>query len=320
MDNSNFDLLIQRYLEGNASEQERAKIEAWLDVMKTKDTTGLELSKADEEKLFQRIISPEVSIKEVIAFQPQSGNNKGKTRFALQIAAALLVIISVSFVIWRYIDKPVAPLHVSSQNGVEKIILTDGTLVWLQPGSQLTYFEKKQDGTRNTDFQGEALFEVAKDASHPFIIKCGGVSLKVLGTSFSLKSRKDSVQLIVLTGKVNMTSSGNVNVDVSANEKVIFANREIEKVQLTSSEVPALTANTEYNMQFDNTTLEEVARKVSKKFNVDMNAETQIAKCRITADFTDHSLESTLQLITEVLNVKYSQKGNSVTITGHGCN
>lgn len=322
IDKTNFDLLMQRYLEGKASEQERSKIEAWLDVMKTKNTTELELSEADEEKLFQKITSSASDISEVVSFQPRHENKSG-SRLALQIAAALLILVSVSYIIWSTINKNVAPLQVTSQNGVEKIILTDGTIVWLQPGSKLTYFEKKQEGTRNTELQGEALFEVAKDANHPFIIKCGEANLRVLGTSFSVKTKNDSLQLIVLTGKVNFSTVTNkTGVDVAPNEKAIYArNGEIEKLPLQEKEVSMVTANTEYNMHFNNTSMNEVAEKIGKKFNMEVSIPNkQIGKCRITADFTDHSLENTLLLITEVMNVNYSREGNTITITGTGCN
>src|SRR5579859_3453390 len=103
MDKSNFDLLMQRYLDGTASDQERAKIEAWLDVMKTKETTDLELSKADEERLFQKIKSS-ASINEVTSFQSKR-KNRGGGRWAVQIAAALLILASVSYVIWNNVDK-----------------------------------------------------------------------------------------------------------------------------------------------------------------------------------------------------------------------
>ncbi|HEV8514022.1 MAG TPA: FecR family protein, partial [Cyclobacteriaceae bacterium] len=297
MEKSNFDLLMRRYLEGSVSDQERIKIEAWLDFMKIKNTTDLELSKADEEKLFHKITSPASNIHEVISFQPQQKNKKGGIRWALQIAAAVLIVISVSYVAWNYVNEEVAKLHITTQNGVEKIILTDGTIVWLQQGSKLTYFEKKQDGTRNTEFDGEALFEVAKDANHPFYIKCGGINLKVLGTSFSIKTKQDNFQLVVLTGKVHLTSGNNVNLDLIANEKIVLSNNAAETTQLDATEASKLTANTEYNMQFDNKSIEEVVDKIGKKFNVEIKTAKEIKKCRITADFTDHSLESTLQLI-----------------------
>lgn len=310
---------MQRYLEGKASEQERIKIEAWLEVMKTQNNTNLELSKADEEKLFQKITSATTNVKDVVSFKPTQVNKN--TSWALQMAAAVAILVSLSYILWDYTNPKNNALEVSSQNGVEKIILQDGTIVWLQQGSKLSYFEKKQEGTRHTNFQGEALFEVAKDAAHPFIITCGNTNLRVLGTSFSLKSVNDSLQLAVLTGKVSVSSGpSGETVEVSANEKAIVVKNEVKKLQLGRTEVSTLTVNTEYNMQFDNTSLAEVAERISKKFNVEVNISNEKARaCRITADFTDLSLQSTLKLITEVLDVNYTQNDNKTTITGNGC-
>jgi transmembrane sensor len=321
MDKSHFDELMNRYVEGKTSEQERIKIEAWLDVMKTRSTTDLELSKEDEEKIFRKITSKIDNLDEITSFIPGS-NKKNLGRWAMQIAAAVLIIVSASYVIWTLNAEDSNQLNITSKNGVEKIILNDGTLVWLHAGSRLTYFEKKQSGTRNTELQGEALFEVAKDASHPFIIKCGDVNLKVLGTSFSVKASNDRIELIVLTGKVNLSSSTkNINVDVEANEKILVTNNVVEELQLQPTEVSEITSDTEYNMQFVNVSMEEVARKIGKKFNIEVKIiNAQANKCRITADFTDHSLDRTLQLIMEILDVEYSQKGKEVTITGKGCN
>ena len=312
---------MQRYLEGEASEQERTKIEAWLDVMKTKNTTDLELSKEDEENLFRKITKKANNMDEVISFLPKQ-DKKTDISQVMQIAAGLLILISVSYVVWNFANKDSDKLKVTSINGIEKIILNDGTLVWLHKGSSVTYFEKQQDGVRQAQLQGEALFEVAKDPSHPFIIKCGDVSLKVLGTSFSVKTNNDSLQLIVLTGKVNLSTNTNKEgINVEPNEKAIYTkNGRVEKTQLHQTEISTITANTEYNMQFNNTSMQEVAEKISKKFNVEVNINSkQATDCRITADFTDHSLESTLKLITEVLDVSYTQEGNVITISGTGC-
>jgi ferric-dicitrate binding protein FerR (iron transport regulator) len=322
MKKSNFDRLMQRYLAGDATDQEKIKIEAWLDVMKTKNTMDLELSKEDEEQLFKKITSPFNDIKEVISFQPEQEKKVNNTHWVIQVAAALLILTCVSYVVWNFVNKNEAQLLVTSQNGIEKIILNDGTIVWLRAGSKLTYFEKLKDGTRNTELQGEALFEVAKDASHPFIIKCGDVYVKVLGTSFSIKTRHDSLELLVLTGKVNLSSGTNTSgMDVEPNQKAIYnGNGQFEKISSEEKEVQAITSHTEYNMQFTDATMDDIFKKIEDKFDVKITlSNRQIGKCRITADFTDHSLENTLQMITEILDVNYNKKAGIITVSGNSC-
>ncbi len=162
---------------------------------------------------------------------------------------------------------------------------------------------------------------MTKDPTRPFIIQCGDVRLKVLGTRFSVKTGADQLELKVLTGKVNLSNEkSDLTVDVAPNEQVIYHGGVIEKQTLTKDVVAAVIENTEYDMAFSNVPMDEVFRKIEKKFDVKVRfANPAIGSCRITADLTDQSLESTLQMVTEVLGVEYSRDGRDVTFTGDGC-
>lgn len=320
MQKSDFDQLMERYVTGQVSEQERKKIEAWLDVMKTEDNTDLELSDEDEARIFQKLTSNQTSVDDVVALRP-----KRKARldsWMLRIAASLVIVSLVSYTVWYFTASHENQLEVVSKNGVEKIILNDGSLVWMHRESKVMYYEKQDDGVRYATFEGEALFEVVKDENHPFIVQCGDVKVKVLGTSFSIKTNPEHVELTVLTGKVNLSSSANTEgIDVLPQEKVIYkSNGEFEKLSPNQQEVASITENTDYNMQFTNNRMDDVIKRIESKFNVSVKlSDKNIRDCQITADFTDQSLEKSLQLITEVLDVTYSIKDNTVTITGTGC-
>ncbi len=320
MQKSDFDQLMERYVTGQVSEQERKKIEAWLDVMKTEDNTDLELSDEDEARIFQKLTSSQTTVDDVVALHPK--RKARLDRWMLRIAASLVIVSIVSYTAWYFTASTENQLEVVSKNGIEKIILNDGSLVWMRGESKVMYYEKQNDGARYTTFEGEALFEVVKDASHPFIVQCGDVKVKVLGTSFSIKTNPEHVELTVLTGKVNLSSSTNMEgIDVLPQEKVIYkSNGEFEKLSTNQQEIASITKNTDYNMQFTNNEMHDVIEKIESKFNVSVKlSDKNIRDCKITADFTDQSLEKSLQLITEVLDVTYSIKDNTVTITGTGC-
>jgi len=320
MQKSDFDQLMERYVTGKVSEQERKKIEAWLDVMKTEDNTDLELSDEDEARIFQKLTSSQTTVDDVVALRPK--RKARLDRWMLRIAASLVIVSIVSYTAWYFTASTENQLKVVSKNGVEKIILNDGSLVWMRGESKVMYYEKQNDGARYTTFEGEALFEVVKDASHPFIVQCGDVKVKVLGTSFSIKTNPDQVELTVLTGKVNLSSSTNMEgIDVLPQEKVIYkSNGEFEKLSTNQQEIASITKNTDYNMQFTNNRMDDVIERIESKFNVSVKlSDKNIRNCQITVDFTDQSLEKSLQLITEVLDVTYSIKDNTVTITGTGC-
>lgn len=320
MQKSDFDQLMERYVTGQVSEQERKKIEAWLDVMKTEDNTDMELSDEDEARIFQKLTSSQATVDDVVAMRPK--RKAGLDRWMLRIAASLVIVSLVSYTVWYFTASPKNQLEVVSKNGIEKIILNDGSLVWMHSESKVMYYEKQNDGARYATFEGEALFEVVKDASHPFIVQCGDVKVKVLGTSFSIKTNPEQVELTVLTGKVNLSSSANTEgIDVLPQEKVIYkSNGEFEKLSTNQQDIATITENTDYNMQFTNNRMDEVINRIESKFNVSVKlSDKNIRDCQITADFTDQSLEKSLQLITEVLDVTYSIKDNTVTITGTGC-
>jgi len=323
MKKTNFNRLLKRYLNGQVSEEERRKLEAWLDVMKTAEGSTLELEEEDEERLFRKITSNITNVEEVIAFRPQG--SKMRTLLSnhwFQFAAAFVLLLAVSYTIWYVTDRQSSPQEVIAKNDIEKVILNDGTIVWLHKDSKLTYFQKAGGGDRHATLAGEALFEVAKDPDKPFTISCGTVSLKVLGTSFSLKTSDERIELKVLTGKVHLSSEINkAGVNVAPNEKVIYtSNGLIEKIKLDAVDITAITARTEYDMHFTNTTMDLVAEKIEKKFNVELTVENkQLNKCRITADFTDHSLDTTLKMISELLEIGYTINRSTVVITGKGC-
>jgi ferric-dicitrate binding protein FerR (iron transport regulator) len=320
MQKTDFDLLMERYVTGKVSEQERVKIEAWLDAIGAEDNTELEMSEEEEARVFRKLTDSLTTVEDMAALKP-----KRKIRpdqWMIRIAASLVILSLVSYVVWYYAAPRENQLEVVSKNGVEKIILNDGSLVWLRGESKVMYYEKPDERARYTTFEGEALFEVAKDESHPFIVQCGDVKVKVLGTSFSIKTGVEQVELTVLTGKVNLSSSANTEgIDLLPQEKIIYkSNGEFEKLATNQQEITSITVNTDYNMQFTNTGMGEVVDRLESKFNVSIKlSDKRIRNCKITMDFTDQSLTKSLQLITEVLDVTYSVQDKTVTITGTGC-
>ncbi|MBX2968263.1 MAG: FecR family protein [Cyclobacteriaceae bacterium] len=311
---------MERYVRGEVTEQERVKIEAWLEVQKTDDDTDLEMSKQDEDRIFQRLTDKFTSVEDVVKLKP-----KRKLRldqWIVRMAAALAIISALSYAAWYFSAGNPYQLEVTSENGVDKIILNDGSLVWMHEGSNISYAENPANGLRYAIFEGDALFEVAKDADRPFIIECGEMKVKVLGTSFNLRTRQKHIELTVLTGKVNLSSTTDeVGIDVLPHEKVIYhSSGEFEKQTPAETEITDITKNTQYDMQFTNQEMREVLARMEKKFDITIKlSEKSIQRCQITADFTDRPLESSLQLMTEILNVEYSIKDSTVTLTGTGC-
>ncbi len=93
---------------------------------------------------------------------------------------------------------------VTAGNGEKAdIMLADGSHVWINSGSSLTYNEGFNRKERNVYLEGEAYFEVAKDAERPFIVRTGEMDIQALGTAFNVNAYNDEryVSSVLLEGK-----------------------------------------------------------------------------------------------------------------------
>lgn len=322
MKKTSLDKLLERYITGQVSEQEKRKIEAWLDVKKTDDGADFILSESDEERLFQKITANKDNLSEIQSFRPGLGRNRAffKTTW-FRMAAAILLLAGCTYAIRWLVVKEKSPASFFSTNGIQREILGDGSIVWLHENSTLTYMESA-DGQRLATLKGEGLFEIAKDPSRPFTIACGDASVRVVGTSFNLKANDVGLELKVLTGRVRlMTSSNTAGIDVIPNETATYRKDVgLKKADMGIGEVTAITASTDYDMAFKNTAIKTVVARIQRKFDVDVIIDNPgVNDCRITADFTDHSLKSTMQMIRELLDIDFEIEKSTVTISGKGC-
>lgn len=303
MKNEEFDKLLDLYLKGRLSVAQKKELEKQLDEFHISGTPP-EFNREHEDGLWKRIASK--------TGHTQTRRRKGK--MWAPIAAALIVaMVAVSLaLLW---NSEVTQL-------ANKRILDDGTIVWLKGSATLD-----QAGFSLTDRQvtltGEALFEVAKNPQHPFIIHCGRYVARVLGTSFNIKTSDSSVELTVLTGQVKLSSlTTDSSVVVSQHEHVIFTESQgtVAKLSPSKDDVTAVTAHTQYDMHFEDTPMDEIVHRVEGKFDVEIDLENkELGNCMISADFTDQSLPITLFMISEALGFEYEIHGKHIVIRGTGC-
>jgi len=126
------------------------------------------------------------------------GNNAKLTRFRkiLGYAAAVIGISATGWLVYQISqpnltreNKSAKASEVISKPGARtKLLLPDGTEVWLNSGSKLNYKKDFNTHFREVELEGEAFFDVVKDAAHPFIVHTSGIDVKVLGTVFNVKS------------------------------------------------------------------------------------------------------------------------------------
>jgi len=237
-----------------------------------------------------------------------------------RIAAILIIpIIFYTAYIQFVKDNPDVPqlakqmVTVSSQPGtVTNLILPDGSRVWLNAGSTISYPNEFIGSTRAISLTGEAYFEVVKDKEIPMVVEAGNVRIKVFGTIFNVNafSSEPSMKVTLVEGSVSLSSPteklhGKEEFFIEPGQTAIFS--EQSKQVLVQNEDPFFyTAWKDGFMVFRNTPFETVLKRLSRKFNVDIELKDQtLARIPMDARFRDESINEILRLLSSGTPFKY---------------
>jgi len=121
--------------------------------------------------------------------------------------------------------------EILTKNGSKtKLLLPDGTEVWLNGGSKISYNKNYGNELREVSLTGEAFFDVVRNPEKPFLIHTGKIEIKVLGTAFNVKSYPDekNIETTLIRGSIEITFKDRPSekVILKPNEKLIVANEE----------------------------------------------------------------------------------------------
>lgn len=254
-----------------------------------------------------------------------------------KIAAAILVFISVSLIFYskkeqiQNVVDPVNMVRVEVPMGrVRKLQLSDGTVVWLNAGSVLTYPETFNRAKRILTLEGEAFFKVFHDAEKPFIIHSGKLNTVVLGTSFNVKTYNDGpAQVSVRSGKVSVAERV---TDPGKHGKQQLRTVILTKDQQATylgpggfrirKDVPAGEYMGWQNgeLVFSGKTLLEMKPVLERWYGVKIIMDSKkLANCRMVGSYRQETLKNVLEAMRFALNITYKIEGNKVTIRGGSC-
>ncbi|MFD0749573.1 FecR family protein [Mucilaginibacter calamicampi] len=335
--------LLEKYFKDECNEIEIAEINSWYDSFDSSSDDISQLSE-QEQQLFKQLMLG--NILENIGY-----GEKGKERsldqvkpsrarvvlFATSIAAAVLLCfflinngaqrsLNVAASKQQHANNNVVANNIT--NAIQKIVLSDGSRVWLSPNSKLTYPKSFAVHNRQVSMTGEAFFEVTKDKKRPFSIFSENTVTKVWGTSFRIRAYKNELTKVsVVTGRVSVSvavqpkSTSDVKqVAVTAVRQELMLTPDQEaiydrKLNFLKKNVeitdPSISIWKNTSISFENTPMPEVFRILSKKFKVNISStDSKINSDYLNADFTNESLPSIMEIINKSLNVSYTVKGN----------
>lgn len=184
-----------------------------------------------------------------------------------------------------------------------KLYLPDGTLVWLNAGSKISYFQDFGIVSRDVELIGEAYFEVTKNKKVPFNVKSKELNVQVLGTKFDFRNYPDDKEVLValLEGKVSFVDPLKKNPVkyLSPDQKVVFDKQTGNAV---ISRIKAINASGWTNgfLFFDEELLSDMTKELERSYNVEIEITNESLKgYRFYGNFIQR--EQSIQEIMEIL-------------------
>lgn len=320
------DLTLIRYLQKQTSEEENKMIESWLILSRDNqhhlnglkklwqsrasvDDFDLIDTAGDWEKVKSRI--------ENVGHKPITKKLNSTFSLIVRIAAIIVLAVGITFLLRYYLLTEPEMIFHSTEINQSEILLSDGSKVYLNKHSEISYPEKFSRKERVVNLKGEAYFEVSKNEKKSFIVHTtNNAVVKVLGTSFNINTDTISsiVTVHVTTGKVAFYKADEVEnkAILTKNEKAVLEDDIISKSVI---ENPNFLSWKTGILEFKNSQLTSVVDQLAEFYKQTILINDQsIGDFKYTSTIDNQPLEEVLDEIKLVFNLDYMVKSDTIFI------
>jgi ferric-dicitrate binding protein FerR (iron transport regulator) len=314
------DNILIQYIDDTLSEDEKAQVETWL-------KASPENKRILEQMYFVLQLTGKVRFMNTIdtdkAFALFKAKRKrkisvdGSWRLRLQRIAAILfiplLVLAGYLVLHNNSEDGLKMVEISADPGiVSTFSLPDGSKVWLNSTSSLTYTDHFASGKRLVELKGEGYFEVVKNTEKPFVVNVGpSYSVEVLGTSFNISAypEDEAIETTLTKGSVMIKAAsedGNsITCRLKPNEKAEYqkGSKQLE-VKQVNTEVDTGWVNGE--IIFKQESMGNVLNKLSRRYHVEFDVkDRKVMEAVITARFKDEQLSQVMEYLKVASGIKY---------------
>jgi transmembrane sensor len=320
-----FDLLT-RFFADEVSPEEKNRVLDWKESLPDNEKLFSELQdvwiKMDITSLQNEIdINAEwKQLQDQIIIGSQTNTRKISLSFLVKIAAAIFIAFGLFFISRETLSEKSIK---TKSTETSEVILPDGSKVTLNAGSKLIFKRKFAQDKRIVSLQGEAFFEVKKNPGWPFIIELGAAEIKVLGTSFNVKSYKggDKIEVTVAEGLVSLYEKNRDEKKVIAGkgERAVY-NKELKIVKKQVNEDNNYISWKTRFIIFNNESLINIAATLSNVYHKSIVIQNSaLNSCKVTTNFDNKDLETVLKVLKSTLDIRIEETDKEIIISGEGC-
>lgn len=242
-----------------------------------------------------------------------------KYRIWLAAASTVAVFLASGWMATALRPDPEMLVRSNTWEKVNSLTLEDGTCLTLNRGAQLIYPERFTGRQREIFLSGEAYFDVAHDKSHPFIVRVGDLTIKVLGTKFNVEAYPDSetITTTLIEGSVEVKSQlSHRSVRMVPNQQLAYNTRSGEMQLSTLDESEETTRWRDNVWVLHQTSFSQICERLERMFNVKIVIlNDELVKKSFTGEFRyGDSLESILEVIRITTPFNYERNGDTLIL------
>jgi transmembrane sensor len=320
-----FERIIYRHLNQESTPEEEILLAVWLNEHPENQaeyehivniwTESSKLALAEE---FDKTAAWQSLENKISALSIKSSKKYDFFSRSFKIAAAIILLGLLAELVYFLIG-PKSPflIEVAALHGNQKVQLPDSTVIMLRKGSSLHYDHEYPLNGRRVELAGEAYFDVQHDAKRPFSIQTDHSIIRVLGTSFMVRSNRQTEQVFVTRGTVKITErkDSTKQITLSAGQSVSIIGNIFDKGSITDSNYLSWQSGI---LQFDNVTLRKMITDLNQNFQADISLTDALAAksdtIRVNFRFENSSLEQVLDEIHVTTGWTVERKGREIIL------
>lgn len=328
--NEKYDALIKSYLEGQCSQDESLVLLSWIAKSEEnrnyfeafKDVWTLTDFSLDEEDIDVEAALESVNEK-IEAAETETKTVEmpwlRRNYKYVSVAAAIMVALFLGFLISMPFGQTVTVAYDDTQP--EQVYqLPDGSSFIFNGTGEVSYSKRFAKNSRNVKFEGKAFFDVAKDASHPFVIHCDGLDVEVLGTTFLLDASNERYTVDLYSGLVRMTAVDKhghelSHLDIKPGERGVWDVENGGLKMMTYAEVKEEELKTDHVLDFNNVSLNTIIETVEYIYSIEVKLPETYASEKVTMRFSDEdSVDDVVETIATLFGLEVSKTDKTYTI------
>lgn len=227
-----------------------------------------------------------------------------RNKTLLKVAAVLVFGLIITFSYFYYEKSQSTQYQIvgCSNQKFKKITLPDQSTVWIKNGTEIRFadnFVGENKNIREVILSGEAFFEVTHNNKKPFIVKTGGLNVKVYGTSFNVRAFPNEAftTTSLKTGKISLKTNNNTEQFLKPGEKANF-NKALQKVEITKTNTNNIGVWSQNKLVMENYSFIQLTNELQRWFNIEIQLQNTLHhKYHFTMTVTAENIDQVMELI-----------------------